>query len=87
MDQEDLPLVILEAMSYNLPMLMSDIPANREVAFTGEPFPVGNVKELAGKLKMFLKNPSCLTHGPFNDLTKAESEKGKGRIEESGVRR
>jgi len=55
---EGLPIVALEAMSYNLPMLLSDIPANKEVAFPGETFPVGNVDALSQKLKKFIESPS-----------------------------
>ena len=55
---EGLPIVALEAMSYDLPILLSDIPANREVAFPGETFPVGNVNALAEKITNFIQNPS-----------------------------
>ena len=57
---EGLPIVALEAMSYDLPILLSDIPANREVAFPGETFPVGNVNALAEKITNFIQNPSRL---------------------------
>jgi glycosyltransferase involved in cell wall biosynthesis len=55
---EGLPIVALEAMSYNLPMLLSDIPANREVVSPGETFPVGDVDALAEKLSRFIRNPA-----------------------------
>lgn len=58
---EGLPIVALEAMSYNLPMLLSDIPANKEVALPEETFPVGNIKILSKRLGTFLKNPSSLS--------------------------
>lgn len=57
---EGLPIVALEAMSYSLPMLVSDIPANKEVALPEETFPVGNIEILSKKLNNFLKNPSSL---------------------------
>jgi glycosyltransferase involved in cell wall biosynthesis len=48
---EGLPIAILEAMSYGLPILASDIPANREVACsTTRYFPLGNVTVLAEML-------------------------------------
>jgi glycosyltransferase involved in cell wall biosynthesis len=54
---EGLPIAALEAMSYNLPLLTSDIPANREIADPEEMFPVGNVSALKGKLASFLADP------------------------------
>lgn len=57
---EGLPIVALEAMSYNLPILLSDIPANQEVAFSGETFPLGNKEVLVRKLQAFLDNPSAI---------------------------
>ena len=57
---EGLPIVALEAMSYKLPMLLSDIPANREIALPEETFPVGNVEVLSQRLESFLENPSLL---------------------------
>jgi len=57
---EGLPIVALEAMSYNLPILVSDIPANREVALPEETFPVGDIKILSKKLNNFLMNSSYL---------------------------
>ena len=57
---EGLPIVALEAMSCKLPMLLSDIPANKELALPEETFPVGNVEVLSQRLKSFLENPSLL---------------------------
>jgi len=57
---EGLPIVALEAMSYKLQMLLSDIPANKEVALPEETFPVGNVEVLSQKLQSFIENPSIL---------------------------
>lgn len=48
---EGLPIVLLEALSYGLPVLVSDIPSNMEVV--GDParaFKVGNIRELSSKL-------------------------------------
>jgi glycosyltransferase involved in cell wall biosynthesis len=48
---EGLPIAMLEALSYGLPVLASDIPANLEVGL-GEDcyFPLGNVDALASRL-------------------------------------
>ncbi|MDR2955373.1 MAG: glycosyltransferase family 4 protein [Prevotella sp.] len=54
---EGLPIALLEAMSYQLPIVVSDIPANLEVGL--EPscyFHVGNEKELAEKINVVLNN-------------------------------
>jgi len=58
---EGLPIVGLEAMSYELPMILSDIPANREIAEPQELFPVGDVEALAAKIKSFLDTPELLS--------------------------
>jgi glycosyltransferase involved in cell wall biosynthesis len=48
---EGLPIALLEAMSYGLPTLVSDIPANKEVDLPKEFFfKCGNVDELKEKL-------------------------------------
>ncbi len=48
---EGLPIALLEAMSYSLPAIVSDIPANTEVALNKQSyFSVGNIEELASKL-------------------------------------
>lgn len=57
---EGLPIVALEAMSYNLPTLLSDIPANCEVAHDEELFPVGNKDVLANKLRQFTTSSAVL---------------------------
>jgi len=55
---EGLPIALLEAMSYNLPVLVSNIPANLEVPLDSEAFfSVGNISELREKIqKKFLNN-------------------------------
>lgn len=55
---EGLPIVVLEAMSFGIPMLVSDISANREVASEAEIFPVGDPGALRLVLADFLDNPS-----------------------------
>ena len=53
---EGLPIALLEAMSYNLNVLVSDIPANLEVNLDSENyFKVGNITELTEKLKAKLQ--------------------------------
>ncbi len=48
---EGLPIALLEALSFGLPVLASDIPANLEVGLPEDDyFPLGDVGELARKL-------------------------------------
>ena len=52
---EGLPIVLLEAMSYGLSCVVSDIPANREVQLSEERyFKPGDVKALGLKIKQFI---------------------------------
>lgn len=49
---EGLPIALLEAMSYNLDVLVSNIPANLEVGLEDSCyFEVGNIEDLRSKLK------------------------------------
>ena len=49
---EGLPIALLEAMSYDLPVMVSDIPANLEVGLDKECyFPCGDVTALINKLQ------------------------------------
>ncbi len=51
---EGLPIAMLEALSYGLPVVASDIPANLEVGLPAEHyFPLGDVDALAGCLRDF----------------------------------
>ena len=55
---EGLPIALLEAMSYKVPVVVSDIPANLEVGLPKEDyFPCGNVEALAEKLKEVISKP------------------------------
>lgn len=55
---EGLPIVLLEAMSYRLRCLASDIPGNRSVELPEESyFPPGNIDALSEKIKLFLDKP------------------------------
>jgi len=50
---EGLPIALLEAMSYQLPVIVSDIPANMEIGLDEKVyFHCGNVDELTEKLQM-----------------------------------
>lgn len=57
---EGLPISLLEAMSYRLPVIVSDIPANKEVGL--DPFcyfPCGDVNVLKERLSSLLEQPFC----------------------------
>ena len=55
---EGLPIALLEAMSYKVPVVVSDIPANMEVGLPKENyFPCGDVKALAEKLHEVMSKP------------------------------
>lgn len=55
---EGLPIALLEAMSYDLPLLASAIPANRELVDASETFPAGDVETLRNRLAAFLAVPA-----------------------------
>lgn len=57
---EGLPIVVMEAISHKLPMLVSNIPAIREFALDEETFPVGDIEALSQRLRAFLENPALL---------------------------
>ena len=62
---EGLPLALLEAMSYNLNVLVSNIPANKELNLNkGSYFIVGNVPQLRESLSKKLKE-----HTKINDYS------------------
>ncbi len=50
---EGLPIALLEALSYGLPVLASDIPANLEVGLSVEHyFPLGGINVLADRIRL-----------------------------------
>ena len=55
---EGLPIALLEAMSYGLPVVVSDIPANLEVGLPDKCyFPVGDIDALASRLSVLCEDP------------------------------
>lgn len=55
---EGLPIALLEAMSYGLPVLVSDIPANLEVGLASERyFRCGDASDLRNKMESLLQKP------------------------------
>lgn len=55
---EGLPIVLLEAMSYGLLCLVSNIPANHCIALPDENyFTAGDIEQLSEKLQEFIKKP------------------------------
>ena len=70
---EGLPIALLEAMSYGVKVIVSDIPANLEVSLDKDDyFPVGDVDALADKLKTVIEQP--LQHINY-DMKKYDWEK------------
>ena len=55
---EGLPIVLLEAMSYGLSCIASDIPANKNVELSDDRFfRAGDVNTLSAKMKEFINKP------------------------------
>ena len=55
---EGLPIALLEAMSYGLLVIVSDIPANLEVGLPDKCyFPVGDIDALASRLSVLCEDP------------------------------
>ena len=60
---EGLPIALLEAMSYDLPVIVSDIPANLEVGLAFDCyFQTGNEEQLQEKLQKNLVQDFCPVH-------------------------
>lgn len=70
---EGLPIALLEAMSYGVKVVVSDIPANKEVGLPKDDyFHCGDVDELASKLQSVIHAPN--THSDY-DMRKYDWEK------------
>lgn len=55
---EGLPIAMLEALSYGLPVLASDIPANREVGLPeAHYFPLGDIDAMASAIRAIATEP------------------------------
>lgn len=55
---EGLPIALLEAMSYGINTLVSDIPANKEIGLSpSHYFQCGNIQELSDKLQQIAASP------------------------------
>lgn len=73
---EGFPIVLLEAMSYNLSVLVSNIPANRQLDLPEKVFfPAGDIKTLSEKIDVFTKHTIdvCYNLEKYNwsDITSA----------------
>lgn len=77
---EGLPIALLEAMSYGLPVVVSDIPANVEVGLpVGDYYHCGDVDELKDKLQEKIKQPfECVNY----DMSKYDWDKIAVRVSE-----
>lgn len=77
---EGLPIALLEAMSYGVKVIVSDIPANLEVGLDrNDYFHVGNVDELAEKLKEVISGePKHIDY----DMTKYDWDKIARQVRE-----
>ena len=77
---EGLPIALLEAMSYGVKVVVSDIPANLEVGLPGNDyFPTGDVDVLAEKLKGIVDGP--LEHVAY-DMSKYDWDRIAGQVSE-----
>lgn len=65
---EGLPIALLEAMSYELPVIVSNIPANLEVALPYDCyFQTGDVSGLAAKLEQVVRTPFRRVRYPMEE--------------------
>lgn len=54
---EGLPIALLEAMSYNIPLVASDIPANMEIGLDDSHYyPCGNIEKLADRIEEMISH-------------------------------
>lgn len=70
---EGLPIALLEAMSYQVPVIVSDIPANLEVGLdNSDYFPMGDIDALAARLGAVIAQP---VHRVVYDMSKYDWDK------------
>ena len=83
---EGLPIALLEAMSYRLPVIVSDIPANLEVGLGQEfYFPLGDRRALARKLQENMDAPYRVSHGKIRlECDRRTDGLGLHQIRETG---
>lgn len=78
---EGLPIALLEAMSYSVPVIVSDIPANMEVGLNPDCyFPVGDIDALAKKLQHIVDASATKVN---YDMSKYDWEKIAGQVMET----
>ena len=81
--QEGLPIALLEAMSYNIDVLVSDIPANLQIGLAGEDyFRVGDVKSLQENIVKKLSNGN---NRSFNDILSSKFNWDKIVLETNNI--
>lgn len=67
---EGFPLVLLEAMSYHLPILASDIPANKLLELNpGDYFKTGSALDLSKHIKQKLAQEFTRVDYPLDEYT------------------
>ena len=54
---EGQPIAVIEALGYGCPLILSDIPAHREIEIAARYFPAGDIDALAECLRDALLNP------------------------------
>lgn len=76
---EGLPLVSLDAMSYGLPCIFSDLPVHKEITRNGKAavlFESGNAEDLVRSIELLLKSPQLI--GKYGRLAREVVEASHG---------